>query len=162
GNACAPLAGCVLATCVPCARGGTWCDGACVDTERDSKNCGACGHACAGGTRCDRGACSCPLEWMLCGGDSRQLNFDPDPCGGCHRACAPDQACFLGSCTVSCPRGYARCGRFCVDLQLDGHHCGGCGMPCLPRQLCRGGTCVCPPDTPDLCDGKCVDLASDV
>jgi len=40
----------------------------CVDHATDSKNCGACGNSCRGGTVCSAGSCVCPPAQVLCGG----------------------------------------------------------------------------------------------
>src|SRR6202011_5326969 len=38
----------------------TTCNGACVDTMNDPKNCGSCGTACPTGAPCQGGKCICP------------------------------------------------------------------------------------------------------
>ncbi len=40
-----------------CATGSTYCNGACVNTQRDASNCGACGRTCAG-AECVAGTCT--------------------------------------------------------------------------------------------------------
>ncbi len=43
-----------------CGDAFTECGGRCVSTDRDPDHCGACGHACGGEYRCQRGECVCP------------------------------------------------------------------------------------------------------
>jgi hypothetical protein len=48
-----------------CGAGETECGGACVDTRSDTQHCGACDRACAQGSPCDAGTCTCvggPLQ----------------------------------------------------------------------------------------------------
>lgn len=40
--------------------GGLWCNGACVDQNTDTSNCGSCGNACGSGVPCNSGKC---LSW---------------------------------------------------------------------------------------------------
>jgi hypothetical protein len=43
-----------------CSSGQTLCDGSCIDTQRDSQHCGACGNVCNEGEPCLEGKC---LSW---------------------------------------------------------------------------------------------------
>jgi hypothetical protein len=97
------------------------CGAACVDTQTDSLNCGACGNACAAGEACRAGVCApriipiCTSGFFACGSGCCQSLYE---------------LCRDGAC-VSCNGGYA-CGDRC----------------CNPPQLCGGiqngvGTCAC-------------------
>jgi hypothetical protein len=43
-----------------CSSGQTLCDGSCIDTQSNSKNCGACGNVCNSSEPCSEGTC---LSW---------------------------------------------------------------------------------------------------
>lgn len=47
---------CVNGVC-QCPYAETYCSGVCVDTQSNSMDCGACGHACAYGSQCISGQC---------------------------------------------------------------------------------------------------------
>jgi hypothetical protein len=76
------------------------CGGACVDTQTDAKNCGACGHACAGGSACMLGACTCTLATgnpgTPCSGACTDTQTDAQNCGACGKVC--DGTCSYGGC----------------------------------------------------------------
>ncbi len=60
--------------------GQTLCGATCVETESDSKNCGACGKACKATETCSKGTCMCKptCESKACG--------ESDGCGGVCKA----------------------------------------------------------------------------
>jgi hypothetical protein len=60
-NACfAPASNCTCVTPnITCGAPQTACSGTCVDTQTNSKHCGACGNACQSGQTCQAGVCSC-------------------------------------------------------------------------------------------------------
>src|SRR5690349_11244219 len=68
----------------------TDCTGACADLATDVANCGACGHSCAEGEKCEAGACKSPCMGTatLCHGVCIDTVSDPGNCGACGHACA--------------------------------------------------------------------------
>jgi hypothetical protein len=68
-----------------CAPGSVLCSGQCTDTKNDSKNCSACGNACAKGYVCLNGSCSC--TGSKCGGVCVDTKNDPANCGSCGNRC---------------------------------------------------------------------------
>jgi hypothetical protein len=91
-----------------CDPGLTACNGACVDTQTDSTNCGGCGTTCA--LSCSGGQCvtSCPSPQIVCGGTcvnpSATLSGDVQPIltgscalAGCHAGAKPQQNMLLTS-----------------------------------------------------------------
>lgn len=79
----------------------TECDGGCVDTANDPKNCGGCG------TTCDTGDAGAP------------------PDGGTITA-----ICTAGKCGLQCGGILTLCQGSCVDTSSDPKNCGGCGTVC--------------------------------
>ncbi len=139
----------------------TNCNGACVDLQSDSGNCGACGQFC-GGT-CVAGGCMCPNGTISCATDDnntfcRNTQFDRNNCGGCGNVCTTGQYCGNGIC-FACPDGQVSCAGACVDLSSDLWNCGGCGQSCSGG-ICQGGACVCPLGK-TFCNGQCRDLMND-
>ena len=52
---------CLNGACAPgCPTGQTSCNGRCVDTQTNTRDCGGCGNACPTGATCNAGACSAP------------------------------------------------------------------------------------------------------
>ncbi len=75
------------------------CNGSCVDVRSDSRNCGACGTECLGGSSCLSGTCTCanPAQ-KLCGGSCIDTQSDVTNCGGCGVACPQGNKCLRGKC----------------------------------------------------------------
>lgn len=48
-----------------CQPSQTECDGVCVETCCDNRNCGACGNVCSDGLTCFEGVCDCPSGLCL-------------------------------------------------------------------------------------------------
>lgn len=140
----------------------TDCSGACVDTQNDPANCGACGMACGTGEYCVAGSCTaqgCPSNTTDCGGSCVDTQNDPANCGGCGTACDASQICSGGTCADRCLGGSTECNGVCVDTNNDGANCGGCGTACDPGEVCNGaGTCALTCQTGFIdCNGTCVD-----
>jgi hypothetical protein len=154
------------------------CDGACFYSLTSNLHCGTCGNAC-GDQVCVDGVCtSCEaIGLTTCedeiGGDlyCADLAASDIDCGVCGNVCTTGP-CVEGVCTstVDCDPGLTECWGSCVDLQTDTFHCGSCFVACAgevgPGESsvgeCIAGICygVCQ-DGYTLCDGACVDLASD-
>ena len=122
-----------------CPSGQTMCSGTCTNVNGDSQNCGACGHACTGGTVCVAGTCEveCPSGQIVCGGNCVTTSTDPGNCGACGAVCPSGQACISGTCTTECPAGQTVCSGACVSLSKD---------PCELRGVRR-----CVPQRPGVC-----------
>jgi hypothetical protein len=118
-----------------CCPGSVACGEACVDLTSDGANCGACGHACAAGARCQEGVCEACAT--VCGGECTDLRSDSYNCGACGSACASDRTCTGGVC-VRCP---TLCGGSCADLTTSGSDCGACGHACAETQQCVASVC---------------------
>jgi hypothetical protein len=116
---------------------GLVCAGTCV--ANDTHNCGTCGNDCtalphvSGAVSCTGGQCSFPLS-----------------------SCAPGWT----HCSANIQQG-------CETDESSASSCGGCGVVCPgSAPVCSGSgssySCVsgCPPATPKLCGGTCVDTAS--
>jgi hypothetical protein len=117
------------------------CDGRCLDTSDDPKNCGACGRSCGTGA-CIDGQC-CDTGWAACGGKCTAVFYDRYNCGSCGNVC-PNGQCASGSC---CPEGFMACqGDLCMNVAVDYANCGACGHICGLGQSCKNGVCVCPPN----------------
>ncbi len=133
----------------PC-PGLTQCGSVCVDTRRDSLNCGGCGTVCnlpgASESSCLSGSCvvgQCRGTLLDCDRDSAngcetESSSDPLHCGRCGDACPSGGQCSAGRCL--CPVGTSLCGTACVPSVSDVTHCGGCS-PC-PSVLNAVSTCV--------------------
>jgi len=63
------------------------CNGACVNTNTDIKNCGACGIACLQGQTCSGATCACPSTQVVCGNACSNTTQDPANCGACDHNC---------------------------------------------------------------------------
>jgi len=115
---------CCGAACVDSASCPTCCDSnTCVDLSSDPANCGACGHACGGGT-CVNGSCVCNPGYTACNGACVDLQSDPTNCGACGYDCDANtgfEGCRNGACCF--PNGSA-----CFFVGPDATCCSGqCG-----------------------------------
>ncbi|MBN9161710.1 MAG: hypothetical protein J0I07_12160 [Myxococcales bacterium] len=129
----------------------------------DTKNCGACGKACAPGQACiyrwelgsDRPVCGCEpnTNETLCGDYCSDLLSDIANCGACRAPCYPGEhhmsACSKGICERECMPGWGDCdgdpSNGCeMNLLVDGRHCGSCGAQCDTQagQPCVDGRCL--------------------
>ncbi|APR79106.1 BNR repeat domain protein [Minicystis rosea] len=153
-----------------CGTGTTDCDGACVDTSLDPKNCGACGKACAEGELCSVGTCGvvCLGGTTQCGDACKDTAIDTANCGACGHACPAGNACVGGECqSAGCTPGQTLCTvgdkQTCTRLNTDRQNCGGCGFVCPEGDVCSRGQCgsSCIGKTSTLCGDGCVDTASD-
>jgi hypothetical protein len=103
------------------------CGAACVDTQSDPHNCGACGHACDQGASCAAGQCACSSgPQLVCGGQCVASSTTYHDCGG---ACAKNSdVATCGSSCTACPttlHGTATC-----DGKACGFSCAGGYVPC--------------------------------
>src|SRR5262249_19250919 len=144
-----------------CPDGTTDCGDACVNTESDDNNCGACGIVCTGGKSCQNGVCTCPNGGTDCGGTCTNVLFDDARGGGWGNACDANQACFLGKCGCS-DTTKLYCNGQCIDGFSDPNNCGNCGNVCPAGQDCVGGSCKPPCDQPchGLVNNVCVSLCN--
>jgi hypothetical protein len=153
-------------------------EGYCADLAGDTRNCGACGAACAAGESCVNGRCQAPGAARAqcapgltdCDGACVDLASNLSHCGACGSPCESGLVpveCRNGVCErANCPPDQAYCGAVdgCRDLSTDPDHCGACQTPCN-GSLCADGRCqssaaLCPPGQFD-CNGVCFDLATD-
>lgn len=81
------------------------CDGECLPTHVDPKNCGACGKACAEGEVCSSGQCTgeCLPGLAECNRACVDLQNDSANCGECGTACAAGKGCVDGRCANGVP-----------------------------------------------------------
>lgn len=77
-------------------KGRKLCFDACVNTQTDARNCGACGTRCREDQVCKKGECDCPAGEIECFANSY---FCVDPrvnvfnCGGCNPPCGAGEKC---------------------------------------------------------------------
>jgi hypothetical protein len=108
---CCPTAASAFSNGVcQCPTGTTWCGNACVNTQTDSNNCGACGTYCSGanGMYCWNGKCaSCGYGQSYCSGSCTDTTSDSSNCGSCGHSCPSGQSCYSSVCAapVTCPSG---------------------------------------------------------
>jgi hypothetical protein len=76
----------LLDAALPCTEAGTCadpsstcCNGGCVDTHKDPRNCGACGQACSAIQFCTGMACTDAVFANICGNPSATVIKDPYP-----------------------------------------------------------------------------------
>ena len=75
GNACSSGQSCEGGSCGSGCVFGDDCDGRCVDTNDDPRNCGACGAACPMGQVCSLGACTVTCAAGLTDCSGRCINL---------------------------------------------------------------------------------------
>jgi hypothetical protein len=94
------------------------CGGACVDTSRDTNNCGACGTACGAAGKCIGGMCLCNSPAMDCGpGMCVNVSNDPMNCGDCSNPCNTGHLCKAGMCQFNCQQ-LIDCANACAGPQF--------------------------------------------
>ena len=153
---------CFIATCnagfADC--DGNYANGCEVNTNTDTKNCGACGKVCPAvlnaSATCAAGVCgfTCNAGFTLCNGACVDLKADAKNCGACGHACtAPEfgsATCTGGVCGFTCNAGFSPCGGKCVptaSFQTDKKNCGTCGnigartAVANATTTCTAGTC---------------------
>ncbi len=158
--------GCVEPAPQPgCSSGQTDCSGACVDTNSDAQNCGACGTACSADQTCSNGACvlDCVTGQTECDGTCVNTQTDLTNCGTCGNSCAQGEVCSNGTCALSCQASLTNCNDVCVDTTKDVGNCGTCGNTCAQGEVCSNGTCAlsCQASLTN-CNDVCVDTTKDV
>jgi hypothetical protein len=164
-----------------CTGATTLCNGVCVVTASDTRNCGECSVQCAPPhaiPACTNGRCvlaSCEAGFADCNADPRDgcevnvaTNFEH--CGRCDALCRAPEAttvCADNLCRITeCRTGRGDCNMNIADgcetdITTSLAHCGSCGAACvLPSAVpgCFGGRCVvqsCPSQRAD-CDGMSV------
>ncbi len=136
------------------------CGGACVSTDADNANCGACGQACTGVSSCVGGACRCPTNLAQCGDVCVDTLSDNANCAACGRACPSGQNCVSAACVSGCPLPNRMCGAVCTSTATDANNCGACGRMCPLSQACVAGACSCQGDR-TACGDACVNTDSD-
>ncbi|MCW5835285.1 MAG: hypothetical protein KIS78_22990 [Labilithrix sp.] len=165
-------------------------DGCEVDLLSDRSNCGACGNACAAGTRCFRGQCGCPSGLTDCNGFCVDLTSDDLNCGACGTFCEyPDTPCEpmpenAGYGCVASTCGELKCGfgsddcdgdlalgcasNGCETSLFEPTNCGACGRTCKAGEECReeNGVIDCRPSCEasgkvSCPGGFCADLLND-
>ena len=185
-NACPAGRYCIGGECTPgcstnddCVGSGdgnaalTCCGHRCVDTTRDTADCGACGVTCSSANAtptCTNGACAwkCRSGFAHCGGDNTgcETNLEQagvKPCGG---TCVPTTSCCTAPDCTS-PPGPAACyaaacstgGACTYALQPGGVVCGAtccqsingtCGAGCT--LACDAGFADCDSDAANGCE----------
>jgi hypothetical protein len=131
--------------------GPTTCNGQTVNTQTDTQNCGACGHACATGATCTNGTCECPNGQIDCTGKCANTSTDIQNCGKCGTLCQSTGdaglqgggmwGCEGGTCVVDCTGALSSCTDGCFDFTKDDNHCGNCTTAC-GMQTCCTSSCT--------------------
>jgi hypothetical protein len=154
------------------------CGGTCVDTTKDTGNCGTCGNSCSTGVAnsqpdCVNSACgfSCDSPYTACRGACVDTTSDNNNCGSCGHACtaeAGSPVCSGSTCLSGCPSSTpALCEGTCVDTGTNVSNCGSCGKVCTTgvanaQATCVSSTCGFACKTSyTACNGACVDEQTD-
>jgi hypothetical protein len=142
-----------------CQAGFAACNGACVNLQADSANCGKCANACAPGSVCAGGSCTnaCAQGFQKCGDSCANLMTDAAHCGSCDKMCDAGVPCYGGVC--GCPESVLFCQGQCFDPMSDAAHCGSCEKACSGGAVCIDGDCKCGPGE-QLCGTDCSNLNS--
>jgi hypothetical protein len=98
---------------------GICCQGRCVDSRRDSLNCGTCQNDCGVGLFCSFGTCAVGPDCAAAGSTGTSC---PLPDGG------------VGAC----------CEATCADVRAGNAHCGACRVACPSGAACTSGHCATP------------------
>ena len=136
GAACSRSNPCCAGRCsdgvCACPANTAACSDACVKTQSDSANCGACGNLCAGGQVCRKGVCACPGQSVLCNGVCVNPRADEANCGECGVTCVASSPCTEAICRQGTCRQVPRPnGSPCDD-----------GDACTQTDTCQYGDCV--------------------
>ena len=104
----------ISCTAICAMTGKACCNGACVDTQIDSKNCGKCGNKCIMGKTCIGGKCiniMCPKGRTICNGACVNIQTDPKNCGKCGNNCGGWKWCVNGQCVKPniCTANWKKC-----------------------------------------------------
>jgi hypothetical protein len=147
-------------------KGKKRCNGVCISIIDDPNNCGDCGFACDDGQTCVGGAC-------FGGGGGLPIET---PCDPATDVCEAGLACDSPTTRHTCSSTVEGIDNWCClppgaacDTECDccgNNFCDGGRCKCNPEDgNCSGGTCNssddCSGNTPDCCDGTCVDTLSD-
>jgi hypothetical protein len=126
------------------------CGNACIDTQTDKNNCGACSSYCYasnGTVKCEAGVCrtTCYTGYADCDGTptycETYLASNAQHCGSCTTTCSADERCVSSVCTA-CPAGQTACSSYCVDTSTDRNNCGSCNHYCYASYSNQTTSCV--------------------
>lgn len=125
------------------------CGDACVDTSKDTENCGSCGKACSSGDVCQAGQCklACTDGFTACAGGTTKDPGDASSDGA------------LGASDADATDAASAKGPYCANLTNDPQNCGLCGKTCSATQTCLSGSCCNAGEV--SCNNACTVLADD-
>ena len=155
----------------------TACKKACVNTQNDPQNCGACKHKCKKGSACVAGVCASPCdsthpcERGCCNAGTCAPGTKSDACGANGTVCTTcfddaGEVCFSGACRQLCSVSTPDCpvGECCADgaptVCTSNTAPGVCGnhpicLFCSAPQVCGGNSCCTPAQNGCSSDGEC-------
>jgi hypothetical protein len=157
GQACPGGQNCVAGQCQPdggCSGGQVTCGGECVNTQTDTRHCGACSTPCTVG-RCVGGQCIECVGQADCGGFSSSNDLvcraGRCECADTNKGLCQRHADRSGSCHVCCPGGSQQCpgprNETCFIGQLStGQRYGYCDCA-TGWDRCEGAGDICVEDT---------------